>query len=60
MTSEDFCYPYKQGKPEWSLLHLPDVEQLPAAQWKLFNLGRMTKANHVAAVEKLERILFGC
>lgn len=53
-----FLISFKNGVPEWSLLPFSGIEQLPAVQWKLINIGRMTKANHTAAVEKLERILF--
>lgn len=54
-----FLISFKRGSPDWSLLPFQDIEQLPAVQWKLINIGRMTRAIHTAAVEKLERILFG-
>jgi hypothetical protein len=50
---------FKQGEPEWSLLQLPNVYQLPAVQWKLVNIGRMNKAKHAVALEKLKKVLFG-
>ena len=54
-----FLLSFKQGAPDWSLLPLPGVAQLPAVQWKLLNIGRMSKAKHAEAVGKLKRILFG-
>lgn len=52
-----FLLSFKKGMPEWSLLPLPGVEQLPAVQWKLVNIGRMSKAKHAEAVEKLKQVL---
>ena len=53
-----FLLSFKKGEPEWSLLPLTGVAQLPAVQWKLVNIGRMSKAKHGAAVEKLRQVLF--
>ena len=53
-----FLLSFKKGRPAWSLLPFQGIEQLPAVQWKLINIGRMTRASHIAAVEKLEQILF--
>jgi hypothetical protein len=33
------------AEPEWSLLGLPHLEQLPGPRWKLQNLERLRKAN---------------
>ena len=33
------------AEPDWSLLTIPHVAQLPAVQWKLRNLARLKKAN---------------
>jgi predicted nucleotidyltransferase component of viral defense system len=33
------------AKPEWSLLGVPHLEQLPGLQWKLQNLERLRKTN---------------
>ena len=54
-----FLLSFKGGVPAWSMLPFQGIEQLPAVQWKLINIGRMTRASHTAAVEKLEPILFG-
>ena len=33
------------AEPEWSLLGVPHLEQLPGPRWKLQNLERLRKAN---------------
>ncbi|GLS22670.1 hypothetical protein GCM10007874_56900 [Labrys miyagiensis] len=33
------------NQPEWSLLGLPHVEQLPGIRWKLHNLERLQRSN---------------
>jgi hypothetical protein len=32
-------------EPDWEVLGLPEIENLPAIKWKLLNLGRLAKAN---------------
>lgn len=54
-----FLLSFKQGEPEWPLLSMPGAEYLPAVQWKLINIRRMTKTKHAEAVEKFKKILFG-
>jgi hypothetical protein len=34
------------AEPEWSLLGVEHLEQLPGLQWKLQNLERLRRANH--------------
>jgi hypothetical protein len=54
-----FLFSFEQGEPEWPLLSVPIAEHLPAVQWKLINIRRMTKTKHAGAAEKLKKILFG-
>jgi hypothetical protein len=35
----------KKGDPEWALLGIPGIEQLPALQWKLVNVRRLQDKN---------------
>ena len=35
-----FLISVKKGKPEWGLLGIPHVENLPAVQWRLQNLAK--------------------
>jgi hypothetical protein len=59
MTEQDkeFLMSVKQCKPDWTLLPIEGIDQLPAVRWKLINLERMPRARHIAAAEKLARVL---
>ena len=61
MTDGDrrFLLALKRGDQDWQDFALPEVARLPAVQWKLVNIGRMSKPKHAAAVEKLNQVLFG-
>ena len=54
MTHEErqFIVSVKEGKPQWNLLGVPGIENLPAVQWKLLNIGRMTQGKHREALRK--------
>jgi hypothetical protein len=54
-----FLLALKQGTADWRDFPLPETERLPAVQWKLLNIQRMSKAKHAAAIAKLEMVLFG-
>ena len=45
-----------EGKPEWSLLDVPDLEFLPGLQWKLRNLERLKNSNVHKFVEQSEAL----
>ncbi len=47
----------KELEPDWTLLEVAGVEQLPAVQWKLQNLAKMPKSKHRLAVAKLKEVL---
>ena len=61
LTNEQrkFLLSFKQGAPEWPLLSVPGAEHLPAVQWKLINIRRMTRTKNAKALEKLKKILLG-
>ena len=48
---------FKRGEPDWSLLGLPDVADLPAVKWRLENLAKAP--DREAQIAKLEKVLFG-
>lgn len=54
-----FLMSFKRGEPDWGLLNLTGVAGLPAVQWKLQNVRRMTTAKHEQALERLHRALYG-
>jgi hypothetical protein len=59
LTERDcqFLLSFKRLKPDWTLLGLPNAEKLPALQWKLVNLRKMSKARHSDAADQLEATL---
>lgn len=52
-----FILSVKKGTPEWELLGLPNVNLLPAVQWKLMNISRMDKVKRNTSLKKLEKAL---
>lgn len=59
MTQEErrFIVSVKEGKPEWDMLGVTGIENLPAVQWKLQNIRRMTPAKHREALRRLRDYL---
>lgn len=63
MTPDEraFLLSFKERKPQWELLGLPNMEEvahLPSVQWKLLNLSKMDEKKHRQAAEKLKEVLF--
>ena len=54
-----FILSFKNKNPEWELLGLKGIEDLPAVKWKLINLNKMKADKHQQAYEKLEEYLLG-
>ncbi|OIQ92633.1 hypothetical protein GALL_254560 [mine drainage metagenome] len=61
LTDQDkqFLLAVKRGDADWREFSLPDVEWLPAIQWKLHNLSLMQADRRRSALEALERALYG-
>jgi predicted nucleotidyltransferase component of viral defense system len=57
VKERQFLLSFKKISPEWDLLDLPNIEKLPAVQWKLHNLKQMDPRKHKEAVEKLADFL---
>ncbi|MFT7538998.1 MAG: putative nucleotidyltransferase component of viral defense system [Lysobacterales bacterium] len=59
LTSDEknFLVSFKKGNPNWSLLDLKDVEDLPAVRWKLFNIQKMDAGKREDYVLKLKKAL---
>ena len=36
-----FLLSFKRGEPDWALLDVPGVDELPAVRWRMMNLDRM-------------------
>ena len=52
-----FLLSVKELDPDWTLLGVTGVEQLPAVRWKLQNLAKMPKLKHKLAIEQLKEML---
>jgi hypothetical protein len=47
---------FKRLEPDWSLLAIPHVSELPAVCWKLHNLARMDSQKRESQIANLERV----
>jgi hypothetical protein len=47
----------EKGKPEWDLLGLPNVADLPAVKWRQLNLDKLSSEKRVKLVAELEKVL---
>jgi hypothetical protein len=55
-----FLISFVHNQPDWSLLGIPHLAELPGIRWKLHNLGQLAKVNSnkfVTQAEELERLL---
>jgi hypothetical protein len=55
----EFLIGFKEGHPDWNLINLEGIEDLPAVKWKMINLDRMTSSARREAVKKLSDVLMG-
>jgi hypothetical protein len=56
-SEKGFLISFKNREPDWTLLGLEGVSELPAIKWKQINLANMPDGQHKQALEKLRRIL---
>jgi hypothetical protein len=52
-----FLLSIKQGEPNWSLMPFDHIQELPAIQWKLRNIKRMSAHAHATALDRLRDVL---
>jgi predicted nucleotidyltransferase component of viral defense system len=52
-----FLLSIKEGSPKWDLLEVKGANKLPAIQWKLMNIAKMTPIHHKKSVNRLKAIL---
>ena len=45
------------NKPQWHLLDLEKINELPAVQWKLQNIGQMSETKRQSEISKLKKVL---
>jgi len=56
-NEKKFLLTFKKKAPDWSLLNLEGVENLPAVNWKLINLNSMKSDKYEVAYKKLRQVL---
>lgn len=54
-----FLVGFEKGEPDWSLLEVAGVANLPAVKWRQQNLDRVVPAKRRQLVQRLEEVLLG-
>ena len=57
VEEKQFIVSVKEGRPQWELLGLEGVENLPAVRWKLLNIAKIDPDKHRKAVRTLRDYL---
>ena len=57
INDKEFLVSVNQGKPEWSLIDLDHVKDLPGVKWKLININKMTHEKREEDVNNLRNKL---
>jgi predicted nucleotidyltransferase component of viral defense system len=57
MSEKEFLLSFKRGYPDWSLIDIPHLKDLPGVKWKLQNIQKMDKPKHTESYKKLEQLL---
>ena len=57
VEEKQFIVSVKEGRPQWELLGLEGVENLPAVRWKLLNIAKIDPDKHKKAVHRLKDYL---
>lgn len=52
-----FLMSFKKGDPNWKLLGIEGVENMPAVKWKFQNIKKMGAQKHKESVDKLKKVL---
>jgi hypothetical protein len=52
-----FLISVKRGQPDWALLDLPGAKGLPAVQWKLENLAKLSAEQRAQLLKRLNAAL---
>jgi hypothetical protein len=52
-----FLISVKRGEPDWALLDLPSAKDLPAVQWKLENLAKLSDEKRAQLLTRLNTSL---
>ncbi len=55
---KQFLLSFKSLEPNWPLLGLEGIKDLPAVKWKMLNLEKMSKEKHKNALKELKKALY--
>ena len=58
IEEKKFLVSFKKLKPDWNLLGLKDIQNLPGVKWKILNLEKMSPRKRNAQCKLLEEKLF--
>ena len=53
----EFLVSLKAGQPKWNSIGIEGIENLPAVQWKLMNIKKISEKKQTELLEKLRRVL---
>lgn len=56
-NEKQFLLSFKKGNPDWNLITIPQLKELPAVKWKLINIKKMDRQKHKRAIQKLSDVL---
>ena len=59
-TDKNFLLSFKKGAPDWELLPIPVLKDLPAIKWKLENINKLIRDNptkHAELLDKLKKVI---
>ena len=56
-NERSFLVALKEGEPDWEVLGLDHLSELPALQWKLINVRKMAPVKHAEALRRLQEVL---
>lgn len=45
------------GEPQWNLFPVQGIDKLPSIQWKLLNIKKLGREQHVKLIDRLKSIL---
>jgi hypothetical protein len=54
---KEFLIGFERGKPDWSLIGLPDAARLPAIKFRQQNLDKLSEDKRAELVSMLEKVL---
>jgi len=57
VSERQFIVSIKQGKPNWALLPIPGIADLPGLKWKVINVLKMSGDSHKQSLNTLMNVL---